>query len=552
MTEAGQNSNKATPTAPHDAKNETPAPEPEYLRGTKLWLTAISLALCIFFAALDGTIVSTAIPQITSDFDSLADVGWYGSSFYLTTAAFQTVWGRLYKFFWLKSMFLLAIAIFELGSLICAVAPNSAAFIVGRAIAGVGASGLQSGVYTIPAFSVSAQWRPVFLAGMGVFYAVAACVGPLVGGAFTTGVTWRWCFWINLPLGAVTGGIILLLYKTPEQAAPPKMPVTQKLRQLNPLGVVLIIGAVTCYLLAVQYGGQSRPWGSSVVIGLLVGFVLVAALFVAEELWMSERALFQPRLFKFRAVTIGCPFLFFSSGVYSILLYYIPIYFQAVRGVSAASSGVRLLPFVLAMSISLIISGGILRKFGYYKPNLILGPLLASIGTGLIYTWSPDTSAGKWIGYQILVAIGMGITLQAPLLATQASVDKADTAPATSMVVFFQGLGGAIWVSAANCIFANELTKYLRRMAPSINTAQILSLDGASSLADSYTGSELQVVQDAYMHGLRCAYAIAIGCAGICCVLGCMAEWKKINVDAKPKAVASEDEVAQVTDENKA
>ncbi|KAF2209143.1 hypothetical protein CERZMDRAFT_9701, partial [Cercospora zeae-maydis SCOH1-5] len=135
--------------------------EPEYTHGITLWLTAISLALCIFFAALDGTIVSTAIPQITSDFNSLSDVGWYGASFYLSTAAFQTVWGRLYKFFWLKSMFLLAIAIFEVGSLICAVAPNSATFIVGRAIAGVGASGLQSGVYTIPAFSVGAQWRPV-------------------------------------------------------------------------------------------------------------------------------------------------------------------------------------------------------------------------------------------------------------------------------------------------------------------------------------------------------------------------------------------------------
>jgi predicted MFS family arabinose efflux permease len=180
---------------PHEKPDEADPNQDEYPTGARLFFVVLALVLGIFLMSLDLTIVATAIPKITSEFRGLDDVAWYGSAFFMTIGGFQSAWGKAYKFFPLKAVFLISIFIFELGSLICGVAPNSTVLIVGRAIAGVGAAGIGSGAYTIIYFSAGPKKRPMFTGIIGTSYGIAAVVGPLIGGVFADKVSWRWCFY---------------------------------------------------------------------------------------------------------------------------------------------------------------------------------------------------------------------------------------------------------------------------------------------------------------------------------------------------------------------
>ena len=308
-------------------------------------------------------------------------------------------------FFPKKTVYLFYIGLFELGSLVCALAPTSDALIVGRAISGLGASGIFAGSLIIVATVAPLHKRPMLTGMTNGTFGASQIIGPLIGGAFAQIVTWRWCFWINLPAGAVSIGLILFLLHLQKGRAE-STPLTQKIQQLDLLGFTLFGGAITMLLLALQWGGVVHAWDSSVIIGLLAGFAVVFALFIGWQWYAGDAALVPPRLFHYRTVILAFGACLIAPGGVATIIYYLPIWFQAVQGVTPVSSGVRYLPSVISDVLTSVIGGVVVMSVGWYNPFYIFGVAILSIGSGLLTTLTPSTDAGKWIGYQILTGSG--------------------------------------------------------------------------------------------------------------------------------------------------
>ena len=531
--ESGKNTTKDDNESPEKPVLDHATPG-EYPSGLRLIFIIVALVLGIFLVSLDLTIVATAIPKITSEFHGLDDVAWYSAAFFMTIGGFQSAWGKAYKFFPLKVTFLFSIFVFELGSLICGVAPSSTALIVGRAIAGLGAAGIGSGTYTIIAFSASPKTRPMFTGIIGTAYGTAAVVGPLIGGALADKVTWRWCFYINLPIGGISALIILVFFKTPSAAKPRSATVREKLIQMDPVGVILVMSAVISYILALHYAGQIHPWNSSVVVGLLVGFVALTAAFVTWEWCQEDRAMVPYRLAGQRVYLVPSVFAFFFSGAYFLIIYFLPIYFQSVDNVSAAMSGVRNLPLILTVTISMLASGAYISVTGIAAPITVVGTALGVVCTGLLYTLDVDTSEGKWIGYQVIGGVAWGIASQIPIITVQATASASDLPEVTAILLFFQTVGGAFMVSAAQSAFVNVLIKTLPSTAPGINPA-IVVLTGATDLRKAFPPHALPGILEAYMHGLKIAFAIGLASTGVALIIITLFQkWNRLN----PSAIA--------------
>lgn len=291
-------------------KSEPPKEdEIEYPPLRRVILIMIGLFASIFLVALDRTIIGTAIPTITNEFNSLGDVGWYASAYLLTMCGCQLLIGRIYTFFNVKVVFLANIIIFEIGSVICGAAPTSTVFIIGRAIAGIGSSGIFAGAIPIFVYILPLEKRPMWSGIFGMVFGISSVVAPLLGGAFTDNVSWRWCFYINLPVGAVSMFIVFWVLQLP----PPKddnISWKQKLISLDPIGTTLFFPSIVCLLLALQWGGVTYAWSSGRIIALLVVFGVLFLAFVCVQLWRKETATVPPRIFANRNISAGMLFTF--------------------------------------------------------------------------------------------------------------------------------------------------------------------------------------------------------------------------------------------------
>ncbi|CAK7223719.1 hypothetical protein SBRCBS47491_005303 [Sporothrix bragantina] len=541
--------------------------EPQYVTGIKLWLIVLALSLALFVTMLDMSIVATAIPHITNQFHSLNDVGWYGAAYQLACAPMQPMSGKIYTYFTTKWTFLIYFGVFELGSLICGVAQNSVTLIIGRAVAGLGAAGLQNGSLTILA-GLAPLARRAFLTGIILGVAQLGIVaGPLLGGVFTELASWRWCFYVNLPIGAVVATLILLIH-IPEQTAKmqwrgqPKATIQRQLRlillhRIDIGGFFLFAGATIQLLLALQWGGTvAHPWKSSVIIGLFVGAGVTGLIWITWNYRMShwmgsddipnrngEAALVPTPILRQRAVYASAMTSLTLMGAILTHAYFIAIYFQAARNASPIVSGVDILPNIISQLLSAVSSSMLISRLGYYLPWAVVGMAISAVGTGLLSTLSPTTPTGHWIGYQILAGAGRGMVFQAPFLSIQHAVSPKQVSVAVGLLSFGQNFGGAIWLTVANSVFDNTLKKQLLQNAPGINPEVVIAA-GATAFREVVPAASVPSVILSYANSVDRVFYMAVGLtvASFFCTFGL--GWVDIRKHKPGAATATEKKAA--------
>ncbi|KAH7333047.1 putative MFS multidrug transporter [Rhexocercosporidium sp. MPI-PUGE-AT-0058] len=421
----------------------------EWVSGLKLFAIMTATSLTCLLMLLDSSIIVTAIPKITNDFHSLPDVGWYGSGYQVASAVLQPLTGKFYANFNSKWTLLVFFAIFELGSLLCGVANSSKMLIVGRVVAGMGSSGIMNGTFTIIAGCVPMPRRPVSQLGL--------ITGPVLGGILTEYSTWRWCFYINLPIGGFVAALLVFTHVPDQIPKPAPVAVLKTLpSKLDLIGFALFAPAVVQLLLALQWGGITYAWNGSKIIGLFCG---AGATCVTYGLFMGQ--------------------LFTIS-------YYLPIYFQAVKGASPTMSGVYILPIIGCHILVGLSSGVLIGKVGYYLPFIVVGSMLVSISNGLLSTLSPETSTGKWVGYQIIGGIGRGLGMQP--------------------------FGGALFLSLSDTILTNSLKSLLPKYALAVDAQAVIDA-GATGFRAFLNGTELLNVLVVYAKSVDRVLYLTTGAA---------------------------------------
>lgn len=501
--------------------------ESKYLKGIPLAILTTGLCLTTFVIALDNTIIATAIPKITTVFNSLGDVGWYGSAYLLTTCSLQPSFGKVYTYFDVKWTYLLALLIFEAGSVICAAATSSPMFIVGRAIAGAGAAALFSGGMTIIAYTVPLQKRPIYIAALSSMFGIASVVGPVLGGALTDKASWRWCFWINLPFGGVSLLVVFFFFTNPKRQYS-HMTVWARLKEIDILGACFLISSVVCLLLALQWGGQKYPWHNSKVWGNILGFGLLIIIFIGIQFRRGGRATLPPNILKQRTVLVCCLFTALLSMALYTHLFYLPFYFQACKGTTAEGSGIRTIAYLVSITISSIVIGGAITSIGYYTPFMWFGSAVFCIGAGMLYTLKINSSPGIWIGYQVLAGFGAGAGVQVPFVAVQVVLNEKEMPTGNAAVFFFNSLGGAVAISIAQNIFVNSLSKEIPKLAPGMNPQTVIEA-GATHVREVVPAALLPGVLDAYTKALTTAFVPAIAASAIAFFVSLAMEWKSVK-----------------------
>ncbi|WVO13016.1 hypothetical protein L204_100625 [Cryptococcus depauperatus] len=469
------------------------------------------LTCALFCSLLDQTIVTTALPTLGQVFNR-ADISfWVGTAYLLTSTTAQPIYGRISDIFGRKITLLACLCIFLMGSLACSLAQSMIQLIVFRAIQGLGGGGILTLAMIIISDVVSLKDRGKYQGITGCVVALANSCGPLLGGVFTEKATWRWCFYINLPLTSLS--MVIIIFLLPLKHVKGRM--REKLKKLDFYGSLLTLAWAVPFLIALSWAGSQYAWDSAAVLApLLIGIALLG-LFLFVEAKLVSLPLVPLHIFKNKSVSANYFTTFMNGLSFYATLYYLPNYFQVVRGLSAIRSGIHILPLMLVQTFASFTSGFLQSKTGDYWWNLVIGFSIWSIGLGLLSSIGPNTSIAKLSGYQVIVGLGAGQTFQTSLLAIQANVARKDMATATGLRNFLRMLGGTISLAACNTIVNNSVKRNLRGILTEELYKTILQ-DPTKATAMGLTNQQLSAVHNAYSRGIREVFWFCAPCIGIC------------------------------------
>lgn len=461
----------------------------------EIMVVVVALMLAMLLAALDQTIVSTALPRIASDLNGLSKLSWVVTAYLITSAVVTPLYGKISDQLGRKKIFQTAIIIFLIGSMLCGLSQNMNQLIFFRALQGIGGGGLMALVFAIIGDIIPPRQRGRYQGYFGGVWALSSIAGPLLGGLFTDHLSWRWIFYINLPFGLIALSAI---------SARLHLPVRKIEHRIDVPGAILLGGSVVCLLLLTVLGGSTYPWTSAPIYELGAAGVILGALFIAQETRAKE-PIIPLRLFRNDIFTVSSLLSLLSGAAMFGSMTFIPEYQQIVRGYSATKSGLLMLPMIAGMMSAMIPSGRLISKIGKYRMFPIAGTAVTATGIWLFSHISLTTSQLRLSAWMAVLGFGIGLYMQVMTLAVQNSIDRKDMGAATSVVTFFRSMGASFGTAIFGAILTARLTHYLLMYLPGSVSSHISTknLEQSTSSISKLPPSIVHDVLNAFAHSFH-------------------------------------------------
>ncbi|KAF7554726.1 hypothetical protein G7Z17_g2706 [Cylindrodendrum hubeiense] len=503
---------------------------------TKLRLYSIlsGLYLALFVAALDQTIIAIAIPTICAELHSAVGYVWVGGAYLLATAATGPIWAKFSDIWGRKYVLLGAVGLFAAASVIAALSTNMTMLIAGRALQGTGSGGLMQLVTIIISDLFSVRKRSLYLGYVGFVWALAGSAGPLIGGAFTQSASWRWCFWINLPICAVTF-ILLLVFLDVHN---PRTKLLEGAKAVDWVGTFSILAITLLLLVGLDLGGAIFPWNSPKVVCLLVFGTAMIGFFIFTEQRLAKYPLIPLDVFKNWSNNATFIVAFTHAMVLIGMEYYLPLFFQSVQQASPIRSGVMMLPLIITQAIVEILAGVVIHRTGRYRESIWAGVTLMTIGTGLYIHFGTETSVSVVIGLEIFGALGPALLFQGPMVAIQNTVSQEDTAAATAALGFIRSVAMSLSVVVGGVVFQNSMdTRQSTLAAAGLGESVREALSGsqaaanvgiAASIQDT---SQRQVVLEAFAWSIRNMFIMYTCLAAVAIIASAFIKHRDLNTE---------------------